>query len=120
MISDSRDEGLIDDEEHQRLTRALASVGRTVADVMIPADVRCLDAAPGHDGPTLIAVEEAVAQTGYSRFPLRSANGALTGYLHLRTCWGHRRRHTRARHHHRRRSDLAPAGITPRPCSTMR
>jgi CBS domain containing-hemolysin-like protein len=89
MISDSRDEGLIDDEEHQRLTRALASVGRTVADVMIPlTDVRCLDAAPGHDGPTLIAVEEAVAETGYSRFPVRSVNGVLTGYLHLKDVLG--------------------------------
>ena len=107
MISDSRDEGLIDDEGHQRLARALASVGRTVADVMIPlADVRCLDAAPGHD----IDADRrrgAVAQTGYSRFPVRSAS-ALTGYLPQGRV-GVIVDDTRARHHHRRRSDLAPA-----------
>ncbi|GAB09444.1 hypothetical protein GOARA_036_01770 [Gordonia araii NBRC 100433] len=89
MISDSRDEGLLDDEEHQRLTRALASVGRTVADVMIPlAQVRCVDAAPGQSGPTLRAVEEAVAETGYSRFPIRRTDGALTDYLHLKDVLG--------------------------------
>ncbi len=89
MISESRDEGLIDDEEHQRLTRALASVGRTVADVMIPlARVRCVDAAPGHAGPTLAQVEDAVAETGYSRFPVRRADGGVTGYLHLKDVLG--------------------------------
>lgn len=104
--------------------RALASVSRTVADVMIPlVDVRCLDAAHGHDGPTLIAVEEAVAETGYSRFPVRSANGALASGCTCtsRTCWGS--------------SSTTPAGpapssapirsgpcryCTPRRCSTTR
>ncbi|MFT4200626.1 hemolysin family protein [Gordonia sp. (in: high G+C Gram-positive bacteria)] len=89
MISDSRDEGLIDDEEHQRLTRALASVGRTIADVMIPlTKVRWIDTEPGHDGPTLAAVEEAVAETGYSRFPVRAPGGIFTGYLHLKDVLG--------------------------------
>ncbi|GAA3039857.1 hemolysin family protein [Gordonia defluvii] len=89
MISDSRDEGLLDDEEHQRLTRALASVGRTVADVMIPLTrLRCVDAAPGQSGPTLRSVEDAVAETGYSRFPVRGDDGTLTGYLHLKDVLG--------------------------------
>ncbi|QKT07384.1 HlyC/CorC family transporter [Gordonia sp. X0973] len=89
MIGDSRDEGLLDDEEHQRLTRALASVGRTIADVMIPLDrVRWVDAAPGQTGPTLAAVEEAVAATGYSRFPVRLPDGQASGYLHLKDVLG--------------------------------
>ncbi|MFT3900108.1 MAG: hemolysin family protein [Gordonia sp. (in: high G+C Gram-positive bacteria)] len=89
MISESRDEGLLDDEEHERLTRALASVGRTVGDVMIPmTEVRWVDAAPGRDGPTLAAVEEAVAATGYSRFPVRAADCSFSGYLHLKDVLG--------------------------------
>ncbi|GED98049.1 hemolysin family protein [Gordonia crocea] len=89
MISDSRDEGLLDDEEHQRLTRALASVGHTVADVMIPlARVRFVDVEHGQSGPTLRTVEEAVVETGYSRFPVRAEDGTPAGYLHLKDVLG--------------------------------
>ncbi|CAM3107362.1 hemolysin family protein [Prescottella defluvii] len=83
MIGESHTEGLIDEEEHRRLTQALETEGRTVADVMIPSDkVRTVPLSG--NGTTLGSVEEAVIETGYSRYPVRDADGALVGYLHLK------------------------------------
>ncbi len=83
MIGESHTEGLIDEEEHRRLTQALETEGRTVADVMIPSDkVRTVPLAG--NGTTLGAVEAAVVETGYSRYPVRDADGSLIGYLHLK------------------------------------
>lgn len=89
MLGESRDEGLIDEEEHQRLTRALKSVDRTVSEVLIPLDkMRSVDIerdpVTGGTGPTLGAVERAVSDTGFSRFPVRGPDGTYTGYLHLK------------------------------------
>ncbi|MDN5758254.1 MAG: hemolysin family protein, partial [Tomitella sp.] len=83
IIGESRMEGLLDAEEHRRLTRALTTVEKTVSQVMIPAaQVRTVPMVPG--GPTLGAVEDAVTETGFSRYPVRTANGQLTGYLHVK------------------------------------
>ncbi|MGC4932137.1 hemolysin family protein [Gordonia sp. DT30] len=89
MLGESREEGLIDAEEHARLNRALRSVSRMVAEVMIPLDrMRSVDVerdpATGGTGPTLGAVERAVSATGFSRFPVRDPDGTYTGYLHLK------------------------------------
>ncbi|GAA4483786.1 hemolysin family protein [Rhodococcus olei] len=83
MIGESRSEGLIDAEEHRRLTQALHTTGRTVADVLIPLDkVRTV---PLTDrGTTLGVIERAVAETGYSRYPAALPDGSLAGYLHLK------------------------------------
>ncbi|MFF0813578.1 hemolysin family protein [Rhodococcus sp. NPDC003318] len=83
MIGESRSEGLIDEEEHRRLTQALHTTGRTVSDVVIPLDkVRTV---PLDDaGTTLGAIEQAVTETGYSRYPAALADGSLAGYLHLK------------------------------------
>ncbi|MFT4042435.1 MAG: hemolysin family protein [Gordonia sp. (in: high G+C Gram-positive bacteria)] len=89
MLGESREEGLIDAEEHERLTRALQSVGRTVSEVIIPpvrmrsVDVE-VDPMTGRVGPSLGAVERAVSDTGFSRFPIRGRDGTFTGYLHLK------------------------------------
>ena len=80
LITESRREGLLDDEETSRLTRTLDSAQATVADVVIPtADLVALPARPGVDD-----VAAAVAGTGFSRFPLRAADGRLTGYVHVK------------------------------------
>lgn len=80
MIADSRREGLLDDAESTRLTRTLSSTERTVADVVVPVDeIRTLPAEP-----MVGDVTAAVAETGFSRFPLPGADGRLTGYLHLK------------------------------------
>lgn len=83
IIGESRMEGLLDAEEHRRLTRALTTVEKTVAQVMIPvAQVRTVPMAPG--GPTLGSVEEAVTATGFSRYPVRTEAGRFVGYLHVK------------------------------------
>jgi len=80
LIGEARREGLLDDFEHRRLTQALSSAERTVADVLMP--VSRLTTVP--DTPTIGDVREAVSRTGFSRFPLRSADGRLVGYLHIK------------------------------------
>ncbi|NLG46350.1 hemolysin family protein [Gordonia sp. (in: high G+C Gram-positive bacteria)] len=89
MIVESRALGLLDADEHERLTRALTTVERTVTEVMIPLDtvrsVRVqLDAATGGLGPRLGSVERAVRETGFSRFPVRGLDGSFIGYLHIK------------------------------------
>jgi len=85
MIAESVSEGLLDDEEHSRLTRALRIRTRVVADVAVPlADIRAVPAAAPGSGPTIRSVEEALAQTGYSRFPIVDLNGGFVGYLHIK------------------------------------
>ena len=68
MIAESVSEGLLDPEEHTRLTRALQLRNRTVADVAIPlADVHAVPVAGAGSGPTVGVVEKALAATGFSR-----------------------------------------------------
>ncbi|NED63558.1 hypothetical protein G3I15_21750, partial [Streptomyces sp. SID10244] len=81
---ESKQEGLIDAEEHERLTRALQSVSRTVSEVMISLEQMHsvgveVDSETGGTGPTLGAVEHAVSDTGFSRFPVRGPDGTFTG-----------------------------------------
>jgi CBS domain containing-hemolysin-like protein len=68
MLSESRREGLLDASQTRRLTQALSSAEHTVADVMIPLE-RVTVLPPR---PTVGAVEEAVARTGFSRFPVQA------------------------------------------------
>ncbi len=68
MLSESRREGLLDASQIQRLTQTLSSAEHTVHDVMIPLER--VTALPPN--PTVGAVEEAVARTGFSRFPVQA------------------------------------------------
>ena len=80
LIAESSREGLLAGAEQRRLAKALSSAERTVAEVVVPLDrVTALPAKP-----TVGDVEEAVALTGYSRYPLRSTDGRLLGYLHVK------------------------------------
>ncbi|MGH3991622.1 MAG: hemolysin family protein, partial [Pseudonocardiaceae bacterium] len=79
LIADSSREGLLDSQEQRRLTQTLSTRERTVADVLIP--ISGLTTTPAE--PTLGDIERAVAQTGFSRFPLR-ADEQLVGYLHVK------------------------------------
>ncbi|WP_224388059.1 hemolysin family protein [Pseudonocardia sp. ICBG1293] len=84
MVGDSRREGLLDDSESSRIERTLSSAEATVSDVVVAlADLVCLDAGPG-GSTTVAALTEAVERTGYSRFPIRGAQGRLIGYLHVK------------------------------------
>jgi len=85
MISESVSEGLLDPEEHTRLTRALQIRHRVVGDVVIPlADVRAVPVAAAGCGPVIGTVERGLAQTGYSRFPVAALDGKFVGYLHIK------------------------------------
>jgi CBS domain containing-hemolysin-like protein len=86
LIAESVSEGLLDQEEHTRLTRALQIRTRVVADVARPlAEIRAVPVGLGDgSGPTVGAVEEALAQTGYSRFPVVGLDGQYIGYLHIK------------------------------------
>ena len=85
MIAESVSEGLLDQEEHTRLTRALQIRNRVVADVARPlADIRAVPVAAAGSGPTVGAVEQALAETGYSRFPIADLGGEFIGYLHIK------------------------------------
>jgi CBS domain containing-hemolysin-like protein len=81
LIADSSREGLLDSQEQRRLTQTLSTRTRTVADVIIP--LSGLTTVPAE--PTLGDIKRVVAQTGFSRFPLRTGtDGQLVGYLHVK------------------------------------
>ena len=85
MIAESLSEGLLDPEEHTRLTRALQIRNRVVSDVAIPlADIRAVPVSAPGAGPTVAAIERALADTGYSRFPVTDDAGGFIGYLHIK------------------------------------
>lgn len=85
MIAESVSEGLLDPEEHTRLTRALQIRTRVVDDVAMPLDeIRAVPVAAEGRGPTVGAVHRALAQTGYSRFPVADTTGTYIGYLHIK------------------------------------
>ena len=83
MIAESRQEGLLDSEEHVRLRRTLASATRTIEEVLIPHEqIRRLPTAP-----TVGDLETAVTETGFSRFPVAAANNEpneYRGYVHVK------------------------------------
>ncbi|GGK38331.1 hemolysin family protein [Nocardia camponoti] len=83
MIGESREEGLLDEQEHRRLTQALDTSDRIVGDVMVPL-AKARSVPLRGNGTTLGDVEKAVAETGYSRYPVRAADGSLVGYLHIK------------------------------------
>jgi CBS domain containing-hemolysin-like protein len=88
MIAESVSEGLLDPEEHTRLTRALQIRNRRVADVAVPvAEIHAVPVAAVGSGPTVGVVEKALAATGYSRFPVViniEADRKFLGYLHIK------------------------------------
>ncbi len=65
LVAESRREGLLDDEEHQRITSALDFDTATVTSVMVP-DSEVVSVRPG---VTAAEVERICARTGFSRFP---------------------------------------------------
>jgi CBS domain containing-hemolysin-like protein len=85
MIAESRSEGLLDPEEHSRLSRALQIRTRVVSDVAIPLEqVRVVKIAADSDGPTVDAIKRSLADTGYSRFPVVDSNTHFVGYVHIK------------------------------------
>ncbi|MDT5016406.1 MAG: magnesium and cobalt exporter, family [Mycobacterium sp.] len=85
MIAESLSEGLLDPEEHNRLSRALRIRNRVVSDVAVPVGgVHAVPVAADGSGPTVAAIQRALAETGYSRFPVVDLFGDFIGYLHIK------------------------------------
>ena len=94
IIEHSRDEGLLDDDEHERLSGALALGARTAHDVMVPLD-RLVTVPPS---VTADQLEALVVQTGFSRFPVRAleddleteavVEGGMIGFVHVKDILG--------------------------------
>ncbi|WP_018024141.1 hemolysin family protein [Corynebacterium ulceribovis] len=83
MISESRQEGLLDAEEHARLSKALRTSKRRLDEVLIPYD-KVVTLPYRDSGPTVGDLEDAVAETGFSRFPVCTSTGTYVGYVHVK------------------------------------
>ena len=81
LVEESRGEGLLQDDEYDRLAGALGFTERTVAAVLMPPET--LTTVPRN--ATVAQVEDVCAATGYSRFPV-TAEGLVSpvGYLHIK------------------------------------
>jgi CBS domain containing-hemolysin-like protein len=85
MIAESRSKGLLDPEEHNRLSRALQIRNRVVSDVAMPlSQIHAVRVAGDGAGPTVGAIQQALTETGYSRFPVIDMFGEFIGYLHIK------------------------------------
>jgi CBS domain containing-hemolysin-like protein len=80
LVAESRREGLLDEDEHQRITSALDFDTTAVASVMVP-DPEVVSVRPG---VTAAEIERICALTGFSRFPILEEDGRYSGYLHIR------------------------------------
>ncbi len=94
IIAHSREEGLLDDEEHERLAGALELGSQPASSVMLPLER--LVTVPST--VTADELEELVVITGFSRFPVRSAaddaatsdavEGGMLGFVHVKDVLG--------------------------------
>lgn len=83
LVEESRGEGLLEDDEYDRLAGALGFTEKTVTAVVLPPE----QLATLVRGSSAADVEALCASTGYSRFPVTDGSGPeaeLLGYLHLK------------------------------------
>jgi CBS domain containing-hemolysin-like protein len=80
MLDESRHEGALGDDEYDRLAGALGFTEKTIEAVLLPLDelVTLPPDAPLED------IEQACAETGFSRFPIEGEDGELVGYIHVK------------------------------------
>lgn len=85
LVDESRAEGLLAQEEYERLSGALGFTTRTVADVLLPMpSLQTVSRAA-----RATEVEAVCAETGFSRFPVVGEDGTLIGYLHIKDVLSH-------------------------------
>ncbi|WP_061960322.1 hemolysin family protein [Demequina flava] len=80
FVAESRDEGLLDDEEHQVLSGSLTLSFETVETVTTPCEE--LETLPADVTPQ--RAQKTSLKTGFSRFPVMNDDGDYVGYLHLK------------------------------------
>ncbi|MGP4000628.1 hemolysin family protein [Streptomyces sp. 8N706] len=80
LLEDSRQAGLLDPGEQERLADALELGSRPVTDVLLDrAGLVTVD-----PSVTPRRIEELTVRTGYSRFPVVASGGAFMGYVHVK------------------------------------
>ena len=79
MITESRSEGLLDAEEHARLTKAIRADVTAIEKIAVPL-AAMTTVTPGI---TVGELKEIVTRTGFSRFPVRGKRG-FVGYIHVK------------------------------------
>jgi CBS domain containing-hemolysin-like protein len=84
MISQSRNEGLLGSEVSELAAGALTFEQHDARSVLLPAD--SLVTVPRDSTPR--DLEGVVAEHGYSRYPVRAADGSLCGYVHVKDVLG--------------------------------
>lgn len=80
LVEESHGEGLLAEDEYDRLSGALGFTEKTVAAVMMRPE----SLATVVRGSTGAEVEALCASTGFSRFPVVGEQGDLVGYLHIK------------------------------------
>ncbi|WP_234425425.1 CBS domain-containing protein, partial [Streptomyces kebangsaanensis] len=80
LVEDSRQAGLLDPEEQERLEDALELGSRPVTDVLLGREA-LVTVSPSVTPGEIVAL---TARTGYSRFPVAAGSGAFLGYLHVK------------------------------------
>ncbi len=80
LVEESHREGLLSEDEEQLLSGALEFQERPLASIVIPLDKTvCLPADASYDD-----AGEAVASSGFSRFPIMGRGGTPRGYVHVK------------------------------------
>lgn len=80
IVSESRQEGLIEEARHGLVSKTLEFSDKTAGDVAVEADALvCVGL-----GATPDDIEHLVAKYGFSRYPVKDAAGEVAGYLHLK------------------------------------
>ena len=86
LVSQARTEGLLDAEEHARITGALALNDRTAADALLPWSR--VTTVPEDVSPATLEV--LATRTGRSRFPVvRRATRRVVGFVHVKDVLGY-------------------------------
>ncbi|BBH16036.1 membrane protein [Nocardioides baekrokdamisoli] len=91
MVTESHGEGLLENDEYDRLAGALGFTEKSVDQILLPVEglTTVAQDATGAD------VEAACAATGFSRFPVIARSGDLVGYLHIKDALGDEDQRTR-------------------------
>lgn len=79
IVEESQKHGLLEDES-KTITNAFEFTEKTVADVLHPMDD--LITMPPEASPMML--QEAVAEHGFSRYPVQNSYGDLIGYWHIK------------------------------------
>jgi CBS domain containing-hemolysin-like protein len=80
MVQDAADNELLDERRTELLQDALELDRRPLSDVVTPT----IDVVFAPSFTTPAQLEQLVADTGYSRFPVRNADASVTHYLHIK------------------------------------